>query len=55
MIKWFKWYDLAYFLICVAFCIYAFVDKEYVIGLIFTVITIAATINTVRVNRKDKK
>lgn len=54
MIKWFKWYDWTYFLVCVAFCIYAFVDKEYILGVVFTIITAMATINTIKANRKDK-
>jgi len=54
MTKWFKGFEWIYFILCVAFCIYSFVDKEYICGVIFTVITIIATINTIRVNRKDK-
>ncbi len=54
MTKWFKGFEWIYFICCVLFCIYAFVDKEYVLGLIFTVITIVAAINTVRTNRKEK-
>lgn len=52
MLKWDEW---LYFLLCVAFCVYAFVDSEYVIGSIFTILTILGTINTVRANLKDKK
>lgn len=55
MTKWFKGFDWIYFILCIAFCIYSFVDKEYICGTIFTIITIMATINTVRTNRKDKK
>ncbi len=52
MLKGFEW---LYFISCVAFCIYAFVDKEYVIGVIFTILTVVATINTIRINVKNKK
>lgn len=44
-----------YFVLCVAFCVYAFVDREYVIGGIFTVLTILATVNTIRINLKRKR
>ncbi len=52
MLKGFEW---LYFISCIAFCIYAFVDKEYVMGVIFTILTAAATINTIRINVKNKK
>lgn len=52
MFKGFKWLC---FLLCVAFCIYSFIDKEYVVGAIFTILTLAGTINTVRSNLKSKK
>lgn len=52
MLKGFEW---LYFLLCVVFCIYAFIDREYVVGTVFTILTIAGTINTVRANLKNKK
>jgi len=54
-VKIFKGFEWLYFLSCVAFCIYAFVDKEYVMGVIFTILTVFATINTIRINLKNKK
>ena len=55
MSRWLKGFEWTYFICCVLFCIYAFVDKEYVLGVIFTVITVIATINTVRSNLKEKR
>ena len=55
MTKWFKGLEWIYFILCVAFCLYTFIDKEYIFGVVFTIITIVATINTVKANRKDKK
>lgn len=55
MVKWFKGFEWVYFICCLLFCIYAFVDKEYLLGVIFTVITVVATINTVKSNLKGKK
>lgn len=55
MSGWLKGFEWIYFICCVLFCIYAFVDKEYVLGVIFTVITVIATINTVRSNLKEKR
>ncbi len=52
MLNGFEW---LYFLSCVVFCIYAFVDKEYVTGAIFTILTVVATINTIRINLKNEK
>jgi len=52
MLKRFEW---LYFVLCVAFCIYAFIDREYVLGTVFTILTIVGTINTVRSNLKNKK
>ena len=52
MLKWDEW---IYFLLCVAFCIYAFIDREYVFGVIFTIFTVIGTINSVRNNLKNKK
>ncbi len=43
------------FFICVAFCVYSFIDREYVVGAIFTILTVAGIINTVRSNLKSKK
>lgn len=53
--KIFKGFEWLYFLLCVAFCIYAFVDREYVLGTVCTILTIVGTINTVRANLKHKK
>ncbi len=53
--KIFKGFEWLYFLLCVAFCICAFIDREYVLGVIFTILTIVGTINTARSNLKSKK
>lgn len=50
-----KWYEWIYFVLCVAFCIFAFVDKEYMLGIIFTIYTILGTVGSVRSNIKNKK
>ena len=50
-----KWYEWIYFLLCVAFCICAFVDKEYVLGIIFTVFTVIGTVNSIKANLKNKE
>lgn len=55
MTKWFKGFEWIYFILCVAFCIYSFIDREYICGVIFTIITILATINIVRSNLKEKR
>lgn len=55
MAKWFKGFEWIYFICCVVFCIYSFIDKEYIVGTIFTIITVIATINTVRSNLKEKR
>lgn len=52
MLKWNEW---IYFLLSVAFCVYAFVDREYVLGVIFTIFTVIGFINSVRDNLKNKK
>lgn len=54
MTKWFKGFGWIYFICCALFCMYSFIDEEYVAGVIFTVLTIAATINTVKSNLRDK-
>lgn len=53
MTKWFKGFEGFYFICCVAFCIYSFIDKEYVIGIIFTILTIWGTVNTIKSNVKN--
>ena len=35
--------------------IYAFIDKEFVIGIIFTILTILGTIGSVKSNIRNKK
>lgn len=51
----FTWYELLLILLCIAVCVYAFVDKKYVNGIIYTVFTIIGTINIIRANLKNKK
>ena len=50
-----KGIEWIYFLLCVAFCVYAFIDKEYVFGVIFTIFTVIGTINSIKANLKDRK
>ena len=50
----FKWFEWIYLFLCIAFCIYAFIDKEYFLGIVFTVITVIGAINTVKDNLKKK-
>ena len=52
MLKGIEW---IYFLLCVTFCVYAFIDCEYVFGVAFTILTIVSTIGSVRSNIKNKK
>lgn len=52
MLKGIEW---VYFVLCIAFCVYAFVDREYVMGGIFTVLTALATVNTIRSNLKKRE
>lgn len=54
MTKWFKGIEWVHFILCVAFCIFSFINKEYVFGVIFTIITLIATINTAKANKRDK-
>lgn len=51
MRKWSEWISL---FLCIAFCVYAFIDKEYFLGIFFTVITVVGAINTARDNLKKK-
>ena len=45
----FKWFEWIYLFLCIAFCIYAFIDKEYFLGIVFTIITVAVpSSNTVQ-------
>ena len=50
----FKWFEWIYLFLCIAFCIYAFIDKEYFLGIVFTVITVVGAINTAKDNLKKK-
>ena len=52
MFKWSEWICL---FLCIAFCVYAFIDKEFVIGIVFTILTIVGTVGTVKSNIKNKK
>ena len=52
MLKGIEW---IYFLLCVAFCVYAFIDKEYLLGIVFTIFTILGTIGSVKSNIRNKK
>ena len=51
MLKGIEW---IYFLLCITFCVYAFIDCEYVFGIVFTILTIVGTIGSVRSNIKNK-
>lgn len=51
----FKWFEWIYFLLCVAFCVYAFIDQEYLLGVLFTIVTIIGLLNTIRANLKEKE
>mgnify|MGYP006939889043 CR=1 FL=1 len=55
MTKWFKGCEWIYFVYCIVFCIYSFTDKEYVLGVIFTILTIVATVNTIKSNIRRMK
>lgn len=52
MLKRIEW---IYFLLCVVFCVYAFIDKEFVFGIIFTILTIVGTVGSVKSNIRNKK
>lgn len=52
ILNWGEWLSL---LLCVAFCIFAFIDQEYIAGTIFTVFTVIGTVNSVRANLKNKE
>ena len=52
MLKGIEW---IYFLLCVVFCVYAFIDKEFVFGIIFTILTIVGTVGSVKSNIRNKK
>ena len=51
----FKWFEWIYLFLCIAFCIYAFIDKEFVFGIIFTILTIVGTVGSVKSNIRNKK
>ena len=50
-----KGIECIYFLLCVAFCVYAFIDREYLLGIIFTIFTILGAIGSVKSNIRNKK
>lgn len=52
MLKGLEW---LYLVLCIAFCVYSFIDGEYIVGTIFTILTILGTVGSVRGNLKDKK
>ena len=52
MLKGIEW---IYFLLCVAFCVYAFIDKDFVFGIVFTILTIVGTVGSVKSNIRNKK
>ena len=52
MLKGIEW---IYFLLCVAFCVYAFIDEEFVFGIVFTILTIVGTVGSVKSNIRNKK
>ena len=52
MLKGIEW---IYFLLCVVFCVYAFIDKEFVFGIVFTILTIVGTVGSVKSNIRNKK
>lgn len=51
----FKGIEWLYFVLCVIFCVLFFHDGDYIGGIIFTILTVLATINTIRSNLKNKK
>ena len=50
-----KGIECIYFLLCIASCVYAFIDKEYLLGIVFTILTILGTIGSVKSNIRNKK
>lgn len=52
MLKGFEW---IYFLLCIIFCVFAFIDREYIIAVIFSILTVIGTVNTIKENLRDKK
>ena len=52
MLKGIEW---IYFLLCIASCVYAFIDKEFVFGIVFTILTIVGTVGSVKSNIRNKK
>ena len=52
MLKWSEWICL---FLCMTFCTYEFISKEFVTGIIFTILTILGTIGSVKSNIRNKK
>ena len=52
MLKLSEWICL---FLCIAFCVYAFIDKEFVFGIVFTILTIVGTVGSVKSNIRNKK
>lgn len=48
----FKGIEWLYFVLCIIVCVGSFLDREYIIGSVFTIITIIAIINVIMANMK---
>lgn len=42
------------FLLCIASCVSAFIDREYLLGTIFTIVFIVGTLNSIKIDIKEK-
>ena len=51
ILKWHEWIDL---LLLITLCVFAFIVKEYVIGIILITLTVLGTVGSVRSNIKNK-
>lgn len=52
MLKGIEW---IYFLLCIIFCVFTFIDREYIFAVIFSILTVIGTANTIKANLRDKK